>query len=137
MIPFLCNNRSICISLLEVIVKAKVLDNVEWYDLFQVVNSDDNLLQTKRIHIGFAAESEIKRLLQTKNLIQKLVGLKLIEFNSGDEALADYSKFLMNEVIQSREKFIDFKRDECRLDDFFFQKLGMRIVIPRSQWFWK
>ena len=101
--------------------------------MFQVVNSDDNLLQTKRIHIGFAAESEIKRLLQTKNLIQKLVSLKLIEFNSGDEALADYSKFLMNEVIQSREKFIDFKRDECRLDDFFFQKLGMRIVIPRSQ----
>ena len=64
MIPFLCNNiRSIYISLLELIVKAKVLENVESYDLLQVVNNDDNLLQTKRIHVGFAAKSEIKRLL--------------------------------------------------------------------------
>ena len=69
MIPFLCNNiRSIYISLLELIVKAKALENVESYDLLQVVNSDDNLLQTKRIHVGFAAKSEIKRLLQTKQV---------------------------------------------------------------------
>ena len=31
----------------------------------------------------------------------------------------------MSEVIQSTEKFIDFKRDECRLNYFFFQKLGI------------
>ena len=68
MIPFLCNNiRSTYISLLEFIVKA--LENVESYYLLQVVNNDGNLLQTKRIHVGFAAESEIKRLLQTKQVI--------------------------------------------------------------------
>ena len=39
------------------------------YDLLQVVNNDDNLLQTKRIHVGFAAESKIKRFLQTKQVI--------------------------------------------------------------------
>ena len=31
----------------------------------------------------------------------------------------------MSEVIQSREGYTDVKRDECRLDDFFFQKLGI------------
>ena len=66
MIPFLYNNvRSIYISLLELIVKAKVLENIESYALLQVVNNDDNddnLLQTKRIHVGFAAENEIRRL---------------------------------------------------------------------------
>ena len=29
----------------------------------------------------------------------------------------------MSEATQSREEFTDFKRDGCRLDDFFFQKL--------------
>ena len=43
-----------------------------------------------------------------------------MEFKSGDETFAEYSKFLMSEVIQSREEFIGFKRDECRLDDFLF-----------------
>ena len=70
MVPFLCNNiRSIYISLLELIDKTKVLENIESYDLLQVVNNDDNLLQTKRIHVGFAAENDIKRLLQTKQVI--------------------------------------------------------------------
>ena len=36
----------------------------------------------------------------------------------------------MSEVTQSREKFIDFKRDECRLDDLFFQKLGIEDSYP-------
>ena len=31
----------------------------------------------------------------------------------------------MSEAIQSREGYTDVKRDECRLDDFFFQKLGI------------
>ena len=69
MIPFLCNNISVYVSLLELIVKVKVLENVESYDLLQVVNNNDNLLQTKIIHVGFAAESEIKRLQQTKQVI--------------------------------------------------------------------
>ena len=31
----------------------------------------------------------------------------------------------MSEAIQSREEFTDFKMGEWRLDDFFFQKLGI------------
>ena len=35
----------------------------------------------------------------------------------------------MSEVIQSREKFIDFKRDKCRLNNFF-QNLGIEESYP-------
>ena len=73
-------------------------------------------------------KDKLKR--KVKHLIQKLVGLKLIKFNSVDECLTEYSKFLMSEVIQSREKFIDSKGDECRLDNFFFQKLGIEDNYP-------
>ena len=70
MVPFFRNNiRSIYISLLELIFKTKVLENVESYDLLQGVNKDDNLLQTKRIHVEFAAENEIKRHLTKKRLL--------------------------------------------------------------------
>ena len=34
-----------------------------------MLNNDDDLLQAQRIHVDFAAESEIKRLLQTKQMI--------------------------------------------------------------------
>ena len=36
----------------------------------------------------------------------------------------------MSEVIQSTEKFNDFKRGECRLSDFFFQKIGIEDSYP-------
>ena len=73
-------------------------------------------------------KDKLKR--KVKHLIQKLVGLKLIKFNLVDECLTEYSKFLMSEVIQSREKFIDSKGDKCRLDNFFFQKLGIEDSYP-------
>lgn len=67
LIPFFCNNiRSVYISLLELIVKEKALENVNSYDLVKLIDNDDNLLSAKRIHVGFAAESEIQRLLRTK-----------------------------------------------------------------------
>ena len=37
-------------------------------------------------------KNKLKR--EVKNLIQKRVVLKLIEFNSGDEALAEYNKLI-------------------------------------------
>ena len=46
--------------------QGKSIENIEPYDLLQVVNNDENLLQTKQINVGFVDESEIKRLLQTK-----------------------------------------------------------------------
>ena len=63
------NIRSVYISLLELTVKLKGLENVESYDSLQVLNNDDDLLQAQRIHVDFGAESEIKRLLQTKQMI--------------------------------------------------------------------
>ena len=40
----------------------------EFWVIWFVVNDDDPL-QTKRIYVGFAAQSEIKRLLQTRQVI--------------------------------------------------------------------
>ena len=69
-----------------------------------------------------------------KRKVKNLICLKTcwLETNnkSGDEAFAEYSKFLVNAVIQSREKFIDFKRGKCRLHDFFFQQLGIEDSYP-------
>ena len=77
-----------------------------------------------------ANEDKDKLKRKVKNLIRKFVDLEIMEFKSGEEAFAEYSKFLMSEVIQSREDVIGFKRDECRLDDFFFQKLGIENSYP-------
>ena len=83
------------------------------FDLKITVNKDKDKLKRK-----------------VKNLIQKPFCLELTEFISGDEPLTEYSKSLTSEVIQSREKLTDFKRDEYRLDDFFFQKLGIEDGYP-------
>ena len=83
------------------------------FDLKIVVNEDKDKMKRK-----------------VKNLIQKPFYLELTEFTSGDEPLTEYSKLLISEVIQSREKLTDFKRDEYRLDDFFFQKLGIEDSYP-------
>ena len=77
-----------------------------------------------------ANEDKGKLKRKVKNLIRKFVDLKIMQFRSGDEAFAEYSKYLMSEVIQSREEFIGFKRDGCGLDDFFFQKLGIENSYP-------
>ena len=48
-------------------------------------------------------KDKLKR--KVKN-IRKFVDLKIMEFKSGDEAFAEYSKFLMNGVIRSREELL-------------------------------
>ena len=77
-----------------------------------------------------ANEDKDKLKRKVKNFFRKFVDLKIMEFKSGDEAFEECSKFLMSVVIQSREEFIGFKKDECRLDDFFFQKLGIENSYP-------
>ena len=47
--------------------------------------NDDNLFQIKRIRVGFVTESEIKRLLQTKQVIISLFKMRyvLLQYNIG------------------------------------------------------
>ena len=58
-----------------------------------------------------------------KNLIQKIVTLKLINFETGDKALAQFGKFLANEATTEKKIFFDFKNAEQRLDDLYFKHL--------------
>ena len=69
MIPFLCNSiRSTYISLLKLIVKAKVLENVESHDLLQVVNND-NLLQTKKYMLDLLLKVKLKGFCKQNRLL--------------------------------------------------------------------
>lgn len=60
-----------------------------------------------------------------KYLIAKLVGLQKIQSSLGDKALAQYRDFLSEFVPLNKEKFVSFKRDEKRLDEFFFKILNI------------
>lgn len=61
-------------------------------------------------HKIMANENKVKTFkVESKEPHPKLVGLKIIGFQCGDECLKEYSKFIMKELIQSREKFVDFR----------------------------
>ena len=69
MVPFLSNSiKVIFVTLLELIVKADVLEKAEPYELVRILDDEDNLLPTKRIHLGFATGNKLKSLLQTKKV---------------------------------------------------------------------
>ena len=183
MLPFLCNDiKTIFVSLLWLILKPQVFEKTQTSELTKVAEDDINLMKTKCIHLGFAAETEIQNLLRSKkvtaeqmlqmrgealdfirtaisklsqcnpmlsaivrsaealdpqimvnrvpeelkrkvrNLIQKIVNLKIVPFKTGDEALTEFPKFLHDEVTNSRDKFLAFKRADRCLDDFYFEE---------------
>ena len=65
-----------------------------------------------------------------KNLIQKIVTLKLINFETEDKALAQFGKFLANEATTEKKKFLDFKSAEQRLDDLYFKDFKVHENYP-------
>ena len=70
-----------------------------------------------------AAKSHDLLKKKVKNLIQKIVTLKLINFETEDKALAQFGKFLANEATTEKKIFFDFKSAEQRLDDLYFKHL--------------
>ena len=70
--------------MLVLIFQTIIWENVESHGK-KMVNNDDNLLQIKRIRVGFVPESEIKRLLQTKQVIISLFKMRylLLQYNIG------------------------------------------------------
>lgn len=191
LLPFLCANvKELIVALLGLIVKTKAIEEAKTSELLQLPENKKNLLATKNVHLGFAAETELQNLLRSeiideeqatnlreeamvfikaciaklaernplmssivrnceafspnviaskshnvlktkvKNLIQKVVGLKLFEFKVGDRALTDFTKFLADEAVMEKQKFLDFKRAEKRLDDFYFKDLKVNKKYP-------
>ena len=156
----------------------------------KLAQNEKNLVETKNVHLGFAAESELQNLLKcgkvnqeqvlnlrrealvfvrtciekvaecnpfmsivdcnseaicpkvmatkshdllrknVKNLIQKFVTLKLINFETGYKALAQSDKFLANEATTEKRKIFDFKSAEQRLDDLYFKDFEVHENYP-------
>ena len=65
-----------------------------------------------------------------KNLIQKIVTLKLINSETGDEALAQFGKFLANKATTEKKKFLNFKSADQRLDDLYFKDFKVHNNCP-------
>jgi hypothetical protein len=65
-----------------------------------------------------------------KNLIQRIVNYKLIDFETGDNALTEFAKFLANEATREEQKLLEFKRSEQRLDDLYFKVLQVHKNYP-------
>ena len=186
MLPYLCSSiKELIIFLLGLIVRLKVIEKAQISALVKLAENEKNLVETKNVHLGFAAESELQNLLKcgkvnqeqvlnlgreavvfvrtcfekmaecnplrsivvcnseaiclkvmatkshdllkknVKNLIQKTVTLKLIKFETGDKALAQFGKFLANEATTEKKKFLDFKSAEQHHDGFqISQKLS-------------
>ena len=73
------------------------------------------------------AETLIKKL---KPLTQKLVALRIINFQTADKALIQYRLLLGKEVIMSKDIFLNFNSREDRVDEFFFHKIGVHKNYP-------
>ena len=65
-----------------------------------------------------------------KNLIQKFVTLKLINFETGYKALAQFDKFLANEAKTEKRKIFNFKSVEQRLDDLHLKDFEVHENYP-------
>ena len=151
MLPYLCISiRELVVSLLGLIIRPKVIEEAQTSALVKLAQNVKNLVETKNVHPGFAAEIELQNLLKcgkvnrelvlnrrrealvfvrtciekvaehnplmaivvrnseaiclkmmdtkrhdllkknVKNLIQKFVTLKIINFETGDKALAKF-----------------------------------------------
>ena len=74
MLPFLCNDiKTIFVSLLGLILKPQVFEKTQTSELTKVAEDDINLMKTKCIHLGFAAETEIQNLFQSKKVTAEQV----------------------------------------------------------------
>ena len=190
-LPYLCSNvKELVVSLLGLIVRPKVIKEAQTSALVKLAQNEKNLVETKNVHLGFAAESELQNLLKcgkvnqeqvlnlrrkalvfvrtciekvaernplmsivvhnseaiclkvmatkshdllkknVKNLIQNIVTLKLVNFETGDKALAQFGKFLANEATTEKKKFLDFKSAEQRLDDLYFKDFKVHENCP-------
>ena len=79
-----------------------------------------------------ATESHDLLQKKVKNLIQvcQIVTLKLINFEKGDKALAQFGKFLANETTTEKKKFLNFKSADQRLDDLYFKDFKVHKNYP-------
>ena len=65
MLPYLCSSvKELVVSLLWLIVRPKLIEEAQTSALVKLVQNEKNLVETKNVHLGFAAESELQNLLK-------------------------------------------------------------------------
>ena len=189
MIPYLYGDLyRLLNSVLSVIVKPDVLEKHSTaYQLTKLkLNSENNILDTKGMNVGFVASTSIKKLkkkdevstqevssfyagvktfvkatalklfekipvvskivrnasifnphlmatsekkylfIRVQTLVSHLVTIERIDAQCGDKVVAQYKSFLE----ENAEKFKSFKRNETRLDEFFFTVCGVNKSHP-------
>ena len=74
MLPYLCSSiKELVISLLGLIVRRlKVIERAQISALVKLAENEKNLVETKNVHLGFAAESELQNLLKCGKVNQEL-----------------------------------------------------------------
>ena len=74
MLPYLCSSvKEIVVSLLGLIVRSKVIEEAQTSALVKLAQNEKNLVETKNVHLGFAAESELQNLLKCGKVNQDQV----------------------------------------------------------------
>ena len=79
--------------------------------------------------VMIATEEEVLK-QKMKILMQRIVKLKIVTFNTADNALQQYSAMLQNVLVASQDGFLSFNRKEQRLDEFFFGTLKVDEKYP-------
>ena len=72
--------------------------------------------------------TSLKKKLQS--FITKIVRLKILHFSQGDKTLNQFSKLLEESTKLFHQEFNEFKREICRLDDFYFKTLKIGGKYP-------
>ena len=74
MLPYLCSSvKELVVSLLGLMVRPKVIKEAQISALVKLAQNEKNLVETKNVHLGFAAESELQNLLKCGKVNQEQV----------------------------------------------------------------
>ena len=74
MLPYLCSSvKELAVSLLGLIIRPKVIEEAQTSALVKLAQNEKNLVETKNVHLGFAAESELQNLLKCGKVNQEQV----------------------------------------------------------------
>ena len=71
---------------------------------------------------------ELKRNLLTKrmkSLLKFMIELNIMEPSRCDKALSEFNSFCESDRKTISEKFVEFDESSCRLDEFYFEKIGI------------
>ena len=74
MLPQLCSSvKELLVSLLGLIIRPKVNEEAQTSALVKLAQNEKNLVETKNVHLGFAADSELQNLLKCGKANQEQV----------------------------------------------------------------